>query len=65
MATIARIGRLKRPLTITCHACGHSTTWTAVEAAIRLGAECTVTDARRRLCCSKCRATGSQHVDFY
>jgi hypothetical protein len=65
MATIARIGRLKRPLVIRCHACGHGVTWSKEAAVRRLGGVCTVIDARRRLCCSRCGARGSQHVDFH
>jgi hypothetical protein len=37
MTTIERIGRLRGPLTITCGACKHSTTWTPKEAAQKLG----------------------------
>lgn len=65
MATIERIGRLTKPLTITCHGCGHNTTWPPREAARRLGGDCMVTDARRRLRCSACGARGSEFVDFH
>jgi hypothetical protein len=54
MPTIERIGRLKGPLTISCGSCGHRVTWTAREAACRLGGECMTTDARKRLWCSAC-----------
>ena len=65
MATIARIGRLKGPLTITCHACGRSVTWAPLAASRRLGGDCTVREARRRLHCAACGARGSQFVDFH
>jgi hypothetical protein len=64
MATIARIGRLTKPLTITCRSCGHAVTWRPREASSRLGGDCIVTDARRRLRCSSCGANGSRYVDF-
>jgi hypothetical protein len=64
MPTIARIGRLERPLTITCCICGHSVTWTAQEARRRLGGDCIVTDARRRLWCSRCGERSTTAVDF-
>lgn len=62
MPTIARIGRLERPLTIACSTCGHRVVWTVAEARQRLGGDCMVTDARRRLWCSQCGARGT--VDF-
>jgi hypothetical protein len=62
--TIERIGRLKGPLTVTCHTCGHNTTWSALEAARRLGGECMVTDARRRLRCSACGERRTRCIDF-
>jgi hypothetical protein len=34
------------------------------EARRRLGGDCMVTDARRRLRCSVCNANGSRFVDF-
>jgi hypothetical protein len=58
MPQIDRIGRLNKPVVITCTACGHATTWTPAEARARLGGECTVYDARRRLGCSACRREG-------
>jgi hypothetical protein len=64
MPTIERIGRLKGPLTITCCACKHQVTWSPQEAARRLGGECMVTDARRRLKCSACGERRSGFVDF-
>lgn len=63
MPTIARIGRLIRPLTIICNACGHSVTWAPAEARRRLGGDCMVTDARRRLTCSVC-GQRERLVDF-
>lgn len=64
MATIERIGRLQRPLTIRCNMCGHRATWSPREATRRLGGACMVTDARRRLACSRCGARGSRALDF-
>ncbi|HEY1926605.1 MAG TPA: hypothetical protein VGG92_04000 [Caulobacteraceae bacterium] len=62
MPTIARIGRLQRPLTLLCSACRHRVTWTAAEARQKLGGDCMVTDARRRLRCSQCGQRGT--ADF-
>jgi hypothetical protein len=62
MPTIARIGRLERPLTLICGACGHRVTWSTAEARRTLGGNCMVTDARRRLRCSHCGQRGT--VDF-
>ena len=54
MPTIERIGRLKGDLAIACRTCGHRVVWPPREAARRLGGDCMVTDARRRLWCSAC-----------
>jgi hypothetical protein len=64
MPTIERIGRLKGDLTITCWSCKHRVTWSRQEAAARLGGECMVTDARRRLSCSACGERGRGRVEF-
>lgn len=64
MPQIERIGRLTRPLTISCKSCGRQVTWTVAEARRRLGGDCMVTDARRRLRCSVCAGKGSEAVDF-
>lgn len=64
MPTIARIGRLKGPLTIRCFTCGHAATWTPAQAARRLGGECMVTDARRRLVCSACGERRTRRIAF-
>lgn len=64
MTTVARIGRLAAPLTIRCFTCAHQTTWNVAEAVRRLGGECMVTNARRRLACSMCGERRSRRVDF-
>lgn len=64
MPTIERIGRLKGPLTIRCYTCKHEVTWSAREAARKLGGECMVTDARRRLKCSACGEARTHRIDF-
>jgi hypothetical protein len=64
MPTIERIGMLRGPLTIRCHSCGHSVTWPVPEARRRLGGECMVTDARRRLWCSACGERRTRFIDF-
>jgi hypothetical protein len=64
MPTIERIGRLTFPLTIICWTCKREVTWTPKEATKRLGGECMVTDARRRLWCSACGERGRGRVDF-
>jgi hypothetical protein len=61
---VERIGRLRGPLTITCHTCGHSVTWTVLEACRKLGGECMVTDARRRLWCGACGERRTWCVGF-
>ena len=63
MPQIARIGRLQGPLTIRCYTCKHQVVWTPKEAARRLGGECIVTDARRRLRCSACGEARSRSYD--
>gem|GEM_PF-5903307 len=64
MPSIERIGRLRGPLTITCVTCGHRTTWTPREAVRRLGGECMVTDARRRLRCAACGECRTHCIAF-
>ena len=64
MPTIDRIGRLRGPLTITCWTCKHRVTWSPCEAAARLGGECIVTQARRRLWCSAFGERGRRRVEF-
>ena len=66
MPQIDRIGRLIRPLVITCRTCGHRVVWTTAQARERLGGDCMVTDARRRLKCSACDGEGRTpgFVDF-
>ena len=64
MTTHERIGRLRGPLTITCTACAHRATWTPKEAVAKLGAECTVFEARERLRCSACGGGRFRSVSF-
>ncbi len=58
------VGRLRGPLTITCRTCEHSSTWSPKEASRRLGAECTVPSARRKLRCSACGERRSMYFVF-
>jgi hypothetical protein len=64
MPQIERIGRLQGPLTIACLSCGHRATWPVADAVRRLGGECMVTDARRRLWCSQCGERRTWRIAF-
>jgi hypothetical protein len=64
LATVARIGRLDRPLTITCGACRHSVTWPIREAIGKLGGGCMIPEAKRRLRCSRCGGGRIRFVDL-
>jgi hypothetical protein len=64
MATVARIGRLERPLTITCGNCRHSVTWPVKLAIARLGGACMIPDAKRRLRCTMCDGGRHKFIDL-
>lgn len=64
MPQLERIGRLQGPLTLTCITCGHAATWTVREAVAKLGGDCGVFEARRRLRCSACGEREGRRIDF-
>lgn len=64
MPPIERIATLRGPLTIECAVCGHKVVWSEKDAMARLGGECMVTDARRRLFCSACGERSTTAVNF-
>lgn len=64
MPQIERIALLKEPLNIRCYTCKHQVTWSQREASRKLGGECNVFDARRRLRCGACGETRTSRIEF-
>jgi transposase len=64
MPQIERIATLRGPLTVRCHTCGHAVTWSTRQASQKLGGECNVFDARRRLWCSACGERDTSKIIF-
>jgi DNA-directed RNA polymerase subunit RPC12/RpoP len=64
MPQIERIATLRGALTVRCYTCGHKVTWSTRQASHKLGGECTVFDARRRLWCSACGEREPSRIIF-